>query len=112
MPRNNAQVYAPLSEAGLREAPLPAGVPPSRNPPDFRSGSGLPLPTVAEGADVKVDYWDVEGDGNCFFRGISVYFTGDEGYYEQYRAVRDPILVVRYTSHIGSYHYNTKIVLF
>ena len=90
---NNAEVFAPLSEEGLREVPLPAGVPRPRKLPNLRSGSGLLLPRVAEGGDVKVDYWDVEGDGNCFYRGVSVYFTGSEEYYRQYRAVRVIILL-------------------
>ena len=82
---NNAEDFMPLSENRLRKLRMPDGVEP--NPPDFRIGQGMKLPRSVD-SNVKVLFVDVGTDGNCGFRSISLYLTGTEEYYHQFRAVR------------------------
>ena len=82
---NNAVNFMPLSDKRLRKLPMPDGVVP--DPPDFRTGQGMKLPRSVD-SNVKVLFVDVGTDGNCGFRSISLYLTGTEEYYHQFRAVR------------------------
>ena len=86
MALNNAVNFMPLSDKRLRKLPMPDGVVP--DPPDFRIGQGMKLPKTVDSM-VKVLFEDVGTDGNCGLRALSLYLTGTQENYPQFRAVRE-----------------------
>ena len=92
MPGSNSKIFRPLSEERLRTVPKPGDDVP-RMPPNCTRGAGEELPTHVNDR-LKVIWRNVNGDGNCFYRAISYFFTGSEEYYHQYRLVRKYLFVL------------------